>query len=193
MSIAVAAGRYTDAAGNAGMAGNTLEIGINAAAPKPLSAMRSIAALSLATPADVTTVAAASRQASGFGGLGLQAVQPSTLVLGRWGGNLPDLMNQTHQASTDQHAPTQPDTQAAPTDSASIWVSDDQPAVAATAWASSPVREAGQTTGLGSRLKSWVGRVERWLDSQMLPSADPPAAQPRDRHEAPVRKDERSS
>jgi hypothetical protein len=198
-SIAVAAGRYTDAAGNAGIAGNTLEIGINAAGPKPLSAMRSIAALSLATPADVTTVAAASRQASAFGGLGLQAVQPSTLVLGRWGGNLPDLMNQFHQASTDQHEPAQldarPGANARPTDSASTWVSDDQSeaAVGATAWASGPAREAGQTTGLGSRLKSWVGRVERWLDSQMLPSADPPAAQPWDRQEAPVRKDERSS
>jgi hypothetical protein len=129
----------------------------------------------------------------------LQAVQPSTLVLGRWGGNLPDLMNQFHQASTDQHEPAQldarPGANARPTDSASTWVSDDQSeaAVGATAWASGPAREAGQTTGLGSRLKSWVGRVERWLDSQMLPSADPPAAQPWDRQEAPVRKDERSS
>ena len=198
-SITVAAGRYTDAAGNAGIAGNTLEIGINAAGPKPLSVMRSIAALSLATPADVTTVAASSRQASAFGGIGLQAVQPSTAVLGRWGGNLPDLMNQFHQASTDQHEPAQldarPGAKLRPIDNASTWVSDDQSeaAVAATAWASGPAREAGQTTGLGSRLKSWVGRVERWLDSQMLPSADPPAAQPRDRQEAPVRKDERSS
>ena len=198
-SITVAAGRYTDAAGNAGIAGNMLEIGVNAAGPKPLSVMRSIAALSLATPADVTTVAASSRQASAFGGIGLQAVQPSTAVLGRWGGNLPDLMNQFHQASTDQHEPAQldarPGAKARPTDNASTWVSDDQSeaAVAATAWASGPAREAGQTTGLGSRLKSWVGRVERWLDSQMLPSADPPAAQPRDRQEAPVRKDERSS
>ena len=197
-SIAVAAGRYTDAAGNAGMAGNTLEIGISAASPKPSSAMRTISAVSQTTTGDVTTVATASRQASVFGGLGLQAVQPPTVVPGRWAGNLPDLMNQFHQASTDWQAPAQPDdprdARTKPIESASTWVSDDpsEAAVAATAWTSGPVREAGSTTGLGSRLKSWVGRVERWLDSQMLPSADPPAAQPRDRQEAPVRRDERS-